>query len=387
MQSPFPRYHYLDQIRAHMMFLGVVFHSIGAYLKPNPELPWSFTDPVNHSGLFVLLVILHLFRMPVFFIVAGFFCALMLQRWGPEHLLRDRARRILLPFLVLAIPVHLLCQYIVDYGATLQMPPDGKERVFDQFTTSYLWFLYYLSILYGIVLIGQRLIPARVLSAVHRFLKRRTLVQLACLFGIPVAFAILALNTIFMPAPLRWTINPLVMIYYAAFFMLGMALHGHAALQRYPTGRLPWLWLLTLVPAAACAVTLPWRDYYDGVTDTLLETVWGLVFAVAAVSSSLLVISLYQRYMAHESALGRYIADSSYWVYLAHFPLTMIMPMWLYDWTIPPTLKFVIVVVAVIAICLVSYHLCVRYTWIGAWLNGKKPPRQSRMTAFQKGWL
>ncbi|HVL01836.1 MAG TPA: acyltransferase family protein, partial [Dongiaceae bacterium] len=152
--------------------------------------------------------------------------------------------------------------------------------------------------------------------------------------------------------------------------------YGHRSLVECPPGRLPVLWALTLVTAIGCCVLLPVRDWYTGTADRLLDSLWGVVFAVSIMASSLLVISMYQRFMARESRVGRYIADSAYWVYLVHFPLTLIMPLWIYSWPIPPTLKFGLVVVAVTALSLLSYHWCVRYTWIGAWLNGKKPLRK-----------
>ena len=378
MTTAFPRYHYLDQIRAHMMFLGVVFHSLAAYLKPNPDLPWAFSDPVSHPGLFVLLVMIHLFRMPVFFIVAGFFCALVLQRWGARHLLEDRMKRIALPFLALVIPVHLICHAITDYGAQMVGVPAERERVFDHFTVSYLWFLYFLSIYYALVLVGVCVLPASARSALVHFFRARSLLQLSVLYGVVVALAIWLLNAVFIPAPLKWSVDLRVLLYYGGFFFLGMALYGHPSLASCPPGRLPVLWTVMLLAVGICCALLPVREWFEGTADRLLETFWGLVFAVAAVASSLLVISFYQRYLFRESAVGRYIADSAYWVYLAHFPLAMLLPIWLYHWPVPPTLKFVMVVAAVTALCLISYHFCVRHTWLGGWLNGRKRPRPAR---------
>lgn len=372
MTTPHIRYHYMDQIRAHMMLLGILFHAIVPYLKLDPKQPWAFNDPVSHPLLFGLLVGIHLFRMPVFFIVAGFFCALVIQRWGVRHLLKDRIQRIALPLLVLAIPMHLLGRAITDHAAAMLNVPDGTPRIFDTFTVGYLWFLYFLMIYYLGVALWMWIVPARWRQALGDFLRARSLVQLALLFGGVIALAIHQLNAIFIPAPLQWNPSPGVLLYYAAFFGLGMALHGHPCLHENRRGRLPVLWLCLLVSVVFCCVSLPMRDAYEGSLDGWLETGWGLVFAVAAVSASLLVIFFYQRYFSRESAVGRYAADSAYWMYLAHFPLTLILPVWLYPLPVAPTLKFLLVVVLVTLICLVTYQAGVRHTRLGLWLNGKK---------------
>ena len=45
---------------------------------------------------------LHLFRMPLFFVVAGFFAAMLVARRGIGGLFRNRVRRIALPFVIRA---------------------------------------------------------------------------------------------------------------------------------------------------------------------------------------------------------------------------------------------------------------------------------------------
>lgn len=372
MTKPRVRYHYLDQVRAHMMLLGIVFHTAPSYMKPDPELPWAFTDPVSHPGLFVMMVVIHLFRMPVFMLVAGFFCALMIERWGVDHLVLDRFKRITLPFLVLVGPIFLLCSFIVDYSAEVTPPPVGRERIFDDFIPSYLWFLYYLSIYYVLVVLAYHLTRASWRNRLRQWTQQRSFLQLMLLCSGVTASTVVTMNVVFVPAPIHWSLNAGVFIYYAGFFCLGMALYGHPVMSRYAPGRLWKLALATAVTVGICCALYQPRNYFSGITDTLLETLWGIIFGFAAVFGSMLAIAVYQRYFAQESVLGRYIADAAYWVYLAHFPLTLWLPVVLFDVPLAPTLKFLIVIVVTTLLCVLSYHFLVRSTWLGAWLNGKR---------------
>src|SRR5262245_53701393 len=57
---------------------------------------------------------IHVFRLPLFFLVAGFFAALMLDRRGTAALVRNRGIRIGIPFVVgvlLVVPVLSACLY------------------------------------------------------------------------------------------------------------------------------------------------------------------------------------------------------------------------------------------------------------------------------------
>ncbi len=73
------RYHALDSLRAAMMFLGIYLHVVAAY---SPSGGWPLKPPGLTMKLDWSMVLIHVFRMPVFYAMAGFFTALLLQRDG-----------------------------------------------------------------------------------------------------------------------------------------------------------------------------------------------------------------------------------------------------------------------------------------------------------------
>lgn len=86
-----------------MMWLGIVLHvAVNPLERPSP-MPWR--DPVTTRVADLLVTWILAFRMPVFFIVAGFFAALLLERRSAGGLLRHRLRRIALQFVLLGPPL------------------------------------------------------------------------------------------------------------------------------------------------------------------------------------------------------------------------------------------------------------------------------------------
>lgn len=82
------RMHGLDFLRAVMMSLGVVLHSAQMYLV-NPVVDY-YWDPMRSLGMDVLLVFINTYRMPVFYLLSGFFTAMLLYRHGAQVMLDNR---------------------------------------------------------------------------------------------------------------------------------------------------------------------------------------------------------------------------------------------------------------------------------------------------------
>ena len=89
------RRHDLDALRGFAMLLGIALHASLAYLESGGE--WPVVDSETSPMLEKLVVFVHGFRMPLFFVLSGFFTAMLWRKWGLRGLLRHRVKRILLP--------------------------------------------------------------------------------------------------------------------------------------------------------------------------------------------------------------------------------------------------------------------------------------------------
>lgn len=89
---------------------------------------------------------------------------------------------------------------------------------------------------------------------------------------------------------------------------------------------------------------------------------------------SFCMVGLFVRFFSTQSAWFRYIADSSYWLYLTHMPLVMYLQVeWAY-WEFPWYLKLPLLNIYIIVILLISYHFLIRSTILGVILNGRRYP-------------
>ncbi|PAY17370.1 glucan biosynthesis protein [Rhodopirellula sp. SM50] len=90
------RRHDLDALRAIAMLLGIVLH---AALSFSP-IPWTVKDSQTSEFYSVLFAVLHGFRMPLFFMLSGFFTAMLWRKRGLGGLIKQRLKRIALPLLL-----------------------------------------------------------------------------------------------------------------------------------------------------------------------------------------------------------------------------------------------------------------------------------------------
>jgi hypothetical protein len=162
------RLHSFDAIRAAALLLGVVLHAGESFIPDNRA--WAIVDDSTSSLASVMVYVIHIFRIPAFFLLAGFFGRMALQRRGPADFIRDRAKRILLPLLLgwcLLYPL-IVCAWI--WGAQRSgggflrggAREPASQVTFAAFATgdvfrdgvqlAHLWFLYYLLMCYAAVL-------------------------------------------------------------------------------------------------------------------------------------------------------------------------------------------------------------------------------------------
>ena len=103
---PDARRHDLDALRAVAMLLGIVLHAALSFM---PGI-WPVQDSRQNGMFQPAVAAIHGFRMPLFFVLSGFFTAMLWRRRGLRALLGHRCKRILLPlllFMVTLIPFQL----------------------------------------------------------------------------------------------------------------------------------------------------------------------------------------------------------------------------------------------------------------------------------------
>ncbi len=119
------RFHALDSVRATAMLLGVVYHSMmfRMMVGGGPPGPMGMGGPSRY-----LQDWLHCFRMPLFFLISGFFGRMVLEKYGTWAYLRKRWVRIGLPLLVGMFtvgPAYILTREAISSGPGFGGGPPG----------------------------------------------------------------------------------------------------------------------------------------------------------------------------------------------------------------------------------------------------------------------
>ena len=94
------RYHDLDALRAVAMLLGIALHGALSFVP----FPWMVQDSEQNSAFGSFFFLVHGFRMPVFFVMSGFFTAMLWRRRGLFSTLKQRFLRVFLPCMVGSSP-------------------------------------------------------------------------------------------------------------------------------------------------------------------------------------------------------------------------------------------------------------------------------------------
>jgi peptidoglycan/LPS O-acetylase OafA/YrhL len=395
------------------MFLGIVLHA-GISFMSTPPLFWPVHDRNTDKLADLFLFAVHDFRMQTFFLLAGFFGCLLYQRYGIAGTAWHRVKRVAIPFvlgIVFIVPTVMAAFLYAELENTRvegvpENAPEARKNVAEmiaknpeasnftiiaeRFTSgdfvpyiplAHLWFLYYLLFFYAAVLLFAPLLRplsgslflAKIDSAFRWIVESRVRVLVPALLTLPV---LLCMKTPMADTPLGWMPEPQILGYYFVFFAFGWMLYRQRDLV-LSFGR-GWKWNFAIANIVVLPVTL-------GLT---LQTVelklnespepFALrlgAFAAQSLYTWFMIVSLwgmFLRFFAHASAWVRYMADASYWCYLASITPIVVFQFVVKDWPLPALLKWGIVSVATMAVLLASYEWCVRYTFIGAILNGRK---------------
>ncbi|MGD0577768.1 MAG: acyltransferase family protein [Bryobacteraceae bacterium] len=363
------RYHALDSMRATMMLLGIYLHVVVGY---SGDGHWPYIDPHPTGVLNFTLGIIHAFRMPAFYVMAGFFGSLLWNGRGPASFISNRVKRVLLPFALfwsLLFPLMAAIVISLGQGVNRVAPAFVSGAVLKRLHPLHLWFLEYLLLLYaigGLVAWSTRWWPAGLMDRIHaayRWALER-----------PYAPALFALFSWLQLTGMRGNLKdcdgfrpelPILLAYIPPFTFGWLLYRNRDLLDRFR--RHIWIYLALSVPAflvygLASASAHP---YIKAAGNVLL--CWFCIFACTG---------LFLKLCSRPSPRWRYMSDASYWLFIMHMPVVVGLQVAMLPVPLPALAKVPIVLALAVMILTASYDIMVRPTWIGALLNGRRYRRR-----------
>lgn len=371
-----PRFDYMDNLRALAMLSGVVFHAALAYSPLlHPFFPTS--DRAQSAAVDIGIWFLHLFRMPLFFVVAGFFACMLVQRRGLAGFLVNRLKRIALPFVIFWPLVYLALSWSTLHAAATVQHPSPMLVMIQQYLqmedaptpppgTGHLWFLYYLMLFY--VLIWS--LRSLGLQRLGDYLRR--LGPIWHLGLLPLCL-VPALATVSAPHPAPESLLPQFWAigFYGPFFAFGYLLFGQQDWLMRAQRMAPWLLLASLLLYAAFLHLLAEQTY--NAEDPSAPLPIALLEAYISVWMTVVCLVAGRALLNRSNRLLRYLADASYWTYIIHLPILFALQYALMDLSWPWGLKFSVSLIVTLSICLISYPLIVRGRFLTGLLGSRAP--------------
>jgi ABC-type multidrug transport system ATPase subunit/surface polysaccharide O-acyltransferase-like enzyme len=376
------RLYAMDAVRAFALLSGVVLHAAMSFM---PGLA-AFGFPADSSPSTFLqnvFYVIHVFRMPLFFFIAGYFGHLMFHRKGTAGFARDRVKRILLPLLVGwaafgPMTMGLIYMHLAPMQGSPAAPPPQSGL-----PLSHLWFLYYLLLVY-LGVIGLRALalnyvpqvsPLRnwVDTAVKKAVENHTA---AILVAAPIVLCFF-----FTPNWMMWLGVPTpdtglmprrpALVAYGTAFLFGWIIHRQSDLLGVFARR--WAFhLIAAIALTSVSLFLVGKAPNPFAVPASIKLAYAASYTLAAWNWVFAFVGIGLQFFSRERAIIRYVSDSSYWVYLAHLPIVFALQLIVMKWPVHWSIKFPFIVCTALAVLLLSYHFVVRNTVIGQVLNGRR---------------
>jgi peptidoglycan/LPS O-acetylase OafA/YrhL len=171
------------------------------------------------------------------------------------------------------------------------------------------------------------------------------------------------------PAPFSLIPDAGALLGYGAFFCFGWLLHR----RQDSLGTVAKHW--PAFTAAALVMWLACRMLGDAAGGGGTHVAYTGCYVLGAWYASLGLLGVSIRALPSYSPARRYLADASYWIYLTHITVLLFFEQLLHPLHLSWMVKYPLSIACAMVTLLASYHCLVRFTFIGAILNGRRQPR------------
>lgn len=321
-----PRLHYLDNLRAFIIVIVVVFHAAMNFMAGCPDW-WPVID--TRSSLFFTWVVLltDVPIMPVMFLIAGYFGLASLSRKGLRAFWQDKLLRIVLPWVagVLIVAPFLPWLWLVS---RLPDPPSFSYFWLHMFfterfaTQGALWFLGILTVFY-LGLSAVSLVWMPLLSRSPGGTRPDFAFWIAFLALVSVVFMVINAfwpDYLWVPVKYILWVQPTRVSLEAFYFALGVLAYRQQWFAADGYRPKAALWLPVAIVAGWSLVSYKFMVGFD-MPDPLVRGVHAILHCVFCLAATLALIGLFQRFANRTGPVSSRLSASSYGLYIVHLPL------------------------------------------------------------------
>lgn len=378
---------YLDWLRV-LATLGVfLFHSLRMFDGDD----WEVKNNITSGDLIVLVGFFVQWLMPLFFIISGAAIYYSLGCRPPRTFLRERVRRILLPYLLVGIFVLIPPQDYVklaSHGAAFG--DAGLVALYGTYVANlslfhsgfpwlglpmmHLWYLAYLFI-FSVALLPvfaylRSPSGGKLMSRLASFTVRTWCLYL---FSIPLGLAMAPLDPATPAGGIHnfggWPllVYPLFLLYGFVFFsderfLAAMTKQAWAALAM---AAISYVGLLAMYLKMTSGAGFPFGSLsYAGLM--LLRAFNSMCWLIA-------IVGLGRKYLLHDSRVLRYSSESSLPFYMLHQTVIVVIGFFIADWSMGILPKYLFLASVSFLTIMAAYDLLIRRFGFVRFLFGMKP--------------
>jgi glucan biosynthesis protein C len=364
----------LDWLRVLGVLLLIPFH-VALIFVLDPNAIMYIKDVVDSRVLAVAVGFVHMWHMPMLFIISGSATYFALDFRSAGQYIRERCLRLFIP-LVFGILTFIPFTTYIQHSNILSLQEgyigyfhfdlNHMDGLNGTFTPAHLWFILYLFVF---SLIGLPLFQALrsgkgkgVIKALGTTLQAPLSLMV---WGIPLTLAA-ALNILGDKNPL----------YYFLIFFYGFVLSGDVHCQQ-SIDKLTWVALTYGVFAAVINIMMPIQSYAQW---TLQWMALGLMYEMGRWALTLAVLGLGHRFLNRTNNVLRYASEAAMPFYLLHMTFSVVTGYYAIQLKAPVAVKYPLIVVVATGLTLVAYELVRRWN-VTRWLFGMKPLKQGMPVA------
>ena len=378
----------LDALRAIMMLLGLIVHTVFSFSTIDWGNDWPYKDTYTTSVAEHTYFFIHSFRMPIFFVLAGFFTCMLYLKRGALGVASNRLQRIGIPLLIGLFVLYPLVTggFVFSVSANEFTFKTGLKAFLNMpltdllipTSTMHLWFIYYLLYFYLASLLIATLaglLPLSWRNFVHLLFKgtiRHPIFHVI----LPAIVTTIALISTQGVNPVSTLFKPDIdsIVVYGIYFGFGWLLFLHRE-EIFRFKHSAWLHVLLGITAYFVSEFFIRPNIPAGSEDINLIITRSVTGGIVVWLLFYGFMGLFLRYLNKPSALIRYIVDASYWIYLIHLPCAIWLPGILSNTSLTLWPRMFIVFITITMIGFFTYDLFVRSTVIGKILNGRRYQR------------
>jgi peptidoglycan/LPS O-acetylase OafA/YrhL len=333
----------IEYLRAFIIVLVLAHHAAAAYYPyaPGPQISlltqprfWEAFPVVdmerwNPFGLFISFN--DIFFMALMFFLSGLFVWQSLQRKGSAVFLRDRAKRLGIPFVVAAAVLAPVAYYpsYLQTGATGIFGFWHQWRLLGNWPTGPAWFIWLLLFFDAMAALLFARMP-RWSERLGRFSSNASHRPFAFFAGLMVASAIAYIPMEYIFNGLAWasfgpfTFQTSRLLHYAVYFLAGIAV-GAFGIERgllAPSGNLARRWILW-IPASlltfAVVIVVVTVALSSPSAPRFWEGLSGFTFAACCAATSFAFLAVFLRFFAKPNRILDNLSANAYGIYLIHY--------------------------------------------------------------------